>query len=150
MSDQTKYSSDMTSHPAEREIRTAVLKLEKRDSAPSVLVGYASTFNQPYSVERVLETIDRRAFDRTLVEQPDVFALIGHDQSRVIARTKNGTLSLLPDETGLRVEISQGSRWICRKRNQRNFVQVDIHDLAMHYPFAVLKLLIDHAEAKRH
>lgn len=107
MSDQTKYSSDMTSHPAEREIRTAVLKLEKRDSAPSVLVGYASTFNQPYSVERVQETIDRRAFDRTLVEQPDVFALIGHDQSRVIARTKNGTLSLLPDETGLRVEISQ-------------------------------------------
>jgi HK97 family phage prohead protease len=107
MSEQTKYSPDMTSQPAEREIRTAVLKLEKRESAPSVLVGYASTFDQPYSVERVQETIDRRAFDRTLVEQPDVFALIGHDQSRVIARTKNGTLSLLPDEVGLRVEISQ-------------------------------------------
>lgn len=91
----------------EIEIRTAVLKLEKRDSAPSVLVGYASTFDQPYSVERVQETIDRKAFNRTLVEQPDVFALIGHDQSRVIARTKNGTLSLLPDEVGLRVEISQ-------------------------------------------
>ena len=107
MNEERAYSSDMTSHPAEREIRTAVLKLEKRDSAPSVLVGYASTFDQPYSVERVQETIDRRAFDRTLVEQPDVFALIGHDQSRVIARTKNGTLSLLPDEVGLRVEISQ-------------------------------------------
>jgi len=107
MNDQTQYSSNMTSHSAEREIRTAVLRLEKRDSAPSVLVGYASTFDQPYSVERVQETIDRRAFNRTLVEQPDVFALIGHDQSRVIARTKNGTLSLLPDEVGLRVEISQ-------------------------------------------
>lgn len=104
MTDAMTYSSGMN---GDIEIRTAALKLERRDSAPPVLVGYASTFDQPYAVERVQETIDRRAFDRTLVEQPDVFALIGHDQSRVIGRTKNGTLSLMPDEIGLRVEISQ-------------------------------------------
>ena len=89
----------------EIETRTVEMKLEKRDDAPPVLVGYASTFDQPYSVERVQETIDRRAFDRTLVEQPNVFAFMGHDQSRIIARTKNGTLLLRPDEIGLRVEI---------------------------------------------
>ena len=71
-----------------------------------MLVGYAATFNQPYPVESVMETIDRSAFDRTLREMPDVFALIGHDQSRVIARTKNGTLALQPDQRGLRVTIS--------------------------------------------
>ena len=108
MSDKTTYSSDMSNviyNTAERETRTVALKLEKRDDAAPVLVGYASTFDQPYAVERVQESIDRRAFDRTLVESPNVFAFMGHDQSRIIARTRNGTLSLHPDEIGLRVEI---------------------------------------------
>lgn len=92
---------------ADLEIRTsASLALEQRADAPPMLVGYASTFATPYPVERVMETIDRRAFDRTLREMPDVFALMGHDQSRIIARTKNGTLQLRSDDVGLRVEIT--------------------------------------------
>lgn len=90
------------------EIRTALaaISIEKRESdEPERLVGYAATFDTPYPVDVCMETIDRRAFDRTLVEQPDVFALIGHDMSRVIARTKNGTLRLNRDDSGLRVEI---------------------------------------------
>jgi len=86
---------------------TVLLAVEAReDGKPDVLVGYAATFDQPYPVDIVQETIDQRAFDRTLKEQPDVFALIGHDMSRVIARTKNGTMLLSPDQRGLRVEIS--------------------------------------------
>jgi len=89
----------------EIELRTAAVALEQREAAAPVLVGYAATFGQAYPVESVLETIDRAAFDRTLREMPDVFALIGHNQSRVIGRTKNGTLRLVPDERGLRAEI---------------------------------------------
>lgn len=89
----------------EIELRTAAVALEQREAAAPVLVGYAATFDQPYPVESVMETIHRSAFDRTLREMPDVFALIGHNQSRVIARTKNGTLRLIPDERGLRAEI---------------------------------------------
>jgi len=103
MSEPIIYSPPMQ---PDLELRTATLTLEQRESAPPVLVGYAATFNQPYPVESVMETIDRSAFDRTLREMPDVFALIGHDQSRVIARTKNGTLALQPDQRGLRVTIS--------------------------------------------
>ena len=91
------------------ETRTAQLTLSietRGEGLPDALVGYAATFDQPYPVDIVQETIDRRAFTRTLVEQPDVFALIGHDMSRVIARTKNGTLRLSTDERGLRVEIT--------------------------------------------
>ena len=69
------------------------------------LRGYASTFNQPYEVDGVIETISPCAFNRTLGEEPDVFALVSHDPSRVIARTSNGTLSLRVDETGLAVTI---------------------------------------------
>jgi len=103
MTEPIPYSATMQ---PDLELRTGTLTLEQRESAPPVLVGYAATFNQPYPVESVMETIDRSAFDRTLREMPDVFALIGHDQSRVIARTKNGTLALQPDQRGLRVTIS--------------------------------------------
>lgn len=103
MPDLIPYSAVMQ---PDLELRVAALTIEQRESAPPVLVGYAATFNQPYPVESVMETIDRAAFDRTLREMPDVFALIGHDQSRVIARTKNGTLGLQPDQRGLRVTIS--------------------------------------------
>lgn len=72
---------------------------------PKTLVGYASVFDTPYEIEGMVETIDRRAFDRTLREQPDVYALLGHDPNRVIARTLNGSLRLLSDDRGLRVEI---------------------------------------------
>ena len=103
MTDAMRYRDAMQ---PEIELRTVAVALEMREAAPPVLVGYAATFEQPYPVEAVMETIQRSAFDRTLREMPDVFALIGHDQSRVIARTKNGTLRLIPDERGLRAEIS--------------------------------------------
>jgi len=70
------------------------------------IVGYASTFDQPYPVDMVTEIIDRSAFTRTLSEKPDVYALIGHDPSRILGRTKNGTLSLSIDERGLKCVIT--------------------------------------------
>ena len=89
------------------EQRTATIPLQLREEGEAAsLVGYAATFDEAYPIDVVQETIDARAFNRTLVEQPDVFALIGHDMSRVIARTKNGTLTLVPDARGLRVEIA--------------------------------------------
>lgn len=69
------------------------------------LIGYASTFNSPYEVDGMIETISPVAFTRTLREKPDVFALIGHDTSRVVGRTTNGSLSLSTDAQGLRVSI---------------------------------------------
>lgn len=73
--------------------------------AATELLGYASTYDQPYEVEGMIETISRGAFDKTLSGKPDVFALISHDPSRVVARTSNGTLQLVADEKGLRTII---------------------------------------------
>lgn len=69
------------------------------------LVGYASTFDTPYEVDGTVETISPRAFERTLKDKPDVFALVGHDPSRVVGRTSNKTLVLSTDERGLRVTL---------------------------------------------
>ena len=78
----------------------------RTDGENQTIVGYASTFDQPYPVDMVTEIIDRSAFTRTLSEKPDVYALIGHDPSRILGRTKNGTLSLSIDERGLKCVIT--------------------------------------------
>lgn len=75
------------------------------EEAATELLGYASTYDQPYEVEGMVETISRGAFNKTLEGKPDVFALISHDPSRVVARTSNGTLQLFADERGLRTII---------------------------------------------
>jgi len=71
------------------------------------LVGYAAVFDsQSEDLGGVVELIRPGAFTRTLSDGHDVKALIDHDASRLIGRTKNGTLRLEQDERGLRFEIT--------------------------------------------
>jgi len=51
------------------------------------------------------EYIAPEAVDRTLSEGLDVRALVDHDSSKVLGRTRAGTLSLRKDSKGLRIEI---------------------------------------------
>lgn len=72
-----------------------------------VLSGYASIFDHPYDVmggapRGWTETVDRRAFDVTLANKPDVHLLINHE-GMPLARTKSGTLRLGTDARGLLV-----------------------------------------------
>jgi HK97 family phage prohead protease len=90
-----------------RAARTIELRKQSEDPAARLsLAGYASTFDTPYEVDGMVETISRSAFDATLRSKPDVFALISHDPGRPIARTTNGSLTLGVDEHGLRVIIN--------------------------------------------
>ena len=66
------------------------------------LEGYAATFDNPASIGgRFVESIAPGAFASTLRSQTDILALVDHDPSRVLARTKSGTLSLSEDARGL-------------------------------------------------
>lgn len=91
-----------------REARQACGFEVRSDTDEIKLTGYASTF-EPYEMyggpERGgwLEQMDRRAFDKTLRERPDVVLVINHFGAP-LARTKSGTLSLSVDAVGLRVE----------------------------------------------
>lgn len=79
---------------------------EVRATDEGKLVGYAAVFNSPsHDLGGFREIILPGAFDRTLVELPDVLALVEHDTNRVLGRVGNGTLLIVPDEHGLRVEI---------------------------------------------
>ena len=92
-----------------------VLDIEVGDEM--VVEGYACTFNQPYELYRdgdyvVYEQIDARAFDDT--DMSDVIMQYNHE-GRVFARNSNGTLTLMPDEKGLRIRADLGGTEIGRQ-----------------------------------
>lgn len=73
--------------------------------------GYASVTETPYTMYDFFgpytEIVSAGAFDDTLNRADlDVPLVIAHDQTRRIARTVNGTLTLSVDDTGLRVQAN--------------------------------------------
>jgi hypothetical protein len=90
-------------------------KIEKRSSLDGVevraaddgkrtLVGYAAVFNSPAIIGgQFREQIAPGAFANAI--KGDVRALVDHDVGRVIGRTKSGTMRMLEDSHGVKVEI---------------------------------------------
>ena len=68
------------------------------------LVGYAAVFGQETRISDFTEVIRPGAFAASLKGR-DILALVDHDPSRLLARTKSGTLRLEEDSKGLRFEL---------------------------------------------
>lgn len=81
----------------------AVLELRAKDRK---LEGYAARFNAEARIGDFTETIAPGAFRASLARNRDVLALMDHDRSRVLARTRSGTLKLAEDAQGLAFELS--------------------------------------------
>ena len=82
-----------------------------------VVTGYASTFNEPYTLYenedwRFDEVVDARAFDNT--DMSDVIMQYDHE-GRVFARMSNNTLTVTPDEKGLLIEADLGGTELGRQ-----------------------------------
>lgn len=82
-----------------------------------VVTGYASTFNEPYTLYenddwRFDEIVDARAFDNT--DMSDVIMQYDHE-GRVFARMSNNTLTVTPDEKGLLIEADLGGTELGRQ-----------------------------------
>lgn len=96
-----------------REYRTMVMEVraaESTDESKMIVEGYATTFNQPYTLYedrycKFVEQIDPIAF--TECDMSDVIMQYDHE-GRVFARNKNGTLSLSVDSIGLKVTADLG------------------------------------------
>lgn len=101
----------MSSH---LERRAAVTEFEvraRKDGAGVVVEGHAAVFNRlSQNLGGFVERIDPAAFDRTLGDNPDVRALINHDPSMLLGRTRSGTLRLSKDGEGLHYEIDMPDR----------------------------------------
>ena len=94
----------------DREYRSMMLNIETRaegdepDEKETMIVsGYASTFEEPYTLFEdgdiiLREVVDKDAFTDT--DMSDVIMQYNHE-GRVIARNSNNTLTVEPDEKGL-------------------------------------------------
>ena len=97
------------------EIRTA--ENEEVPDERKMVTGYASTFNEPYTLFeddswRFNEVVDARAFDNT--DMSDVIMQYDHE-GRVFARMSNNTLTVTPDEKGLLIEADLGGTELGRQ-----------------------------------
>lgn len=82
---------------------------ESQSSGGVRVVGYASTYDQPYPIwggpeaGGFNEVIRAGAFTRSVKERDDVRFLVNHD-GVPLARTKSGTMTLEADDVGLLVD----------------------------------------------
>lgn len=93
-----------------RQYRATVNLSVKDDGEERIVEGYASTFNQPYTLYRssalqIDEQVDVRAFDGC--DMSDVIMQYDH-AGKVYARVSNGTLIVSTDEHGLFVRANLG------------------------------------------
>ena len=98
------------------EIRSAENEEVEQDER-KIVTGYASTFNEPYTLYenddwRFNEVVDARAFENT--DMSDVIMQYDHE-GRVFARISNNTLTVTPDEKGLLIEADLGGTELGRQ-----------------------------------
>lgn len=98
------------------EIRSAENE-EVEQEERKIVKGYASTFNEPYTLFenddwRFNEVVDANAFDNT--DMSDVIMQYDHE-GRVFARMSNNTLTVIPDEKGLLIEADLGGTELGRQ-----------------------------------
>lgn len=105
---------------SDREYRNMVMEIRKAEEAePDTMIvrGYASTFNEPYTLYedenwRFNEVVDANAFANT--DMSDVIMQYDHE-GRVFARISNNTLTVTPDERGLLIEADLGGTELGRQ-----------------------------------
>ncbi|MCC6611177.1 MAG: HK97 family phage prohead protease [Burkholderiales bacterium] len=76
----------------------AVLELRAKERK---LEGYVARFGVETRIGNFVEKIAPGAFTASLRSDRDVLALVDHDPSKVLARTRSGTLQLREDGDGL-------------------------------------------------
>jgi HK97 family phage prohead protease len=92
--------SKMTKKIERRTFTIKNVEARQAEDGTMRLSGYAAVFNNDSVPLPFIERIAPGAFRKTLAETPDVRLLINHE-GLPLARTKNGTLRLEEDETGL-------------------------------------------------
>jgi HK97 family phage prohead protease len=74
-------------------------------TGPGTLTGLAAPFNVPAQIGGFTETVLPGAFSASLAACVDIRALVDHDDSKLIARTRTRTLQLYETREGLAFSI---------------------------------------------
>lgn len=90
-----------------RNLTTNSVEIREDENGMRTLSGYAVKWDMKSVTmgwRRFREQFKRGAFTESMANE-DQLALWSHDTSKVLGRTKNGTLRLFEDEIGLRFEL---------------------------------------------
>ena len=89
------------------EIRNNGIVLERSYDDSRHVEGYAVVFDSQSEDLGFFEVIERGAITQELVDNSDVFALLNHDDDKVLARSNKGvgSLKLIVDDRGLKYEF---------------------------------------------
>lgn len=90
-----------------RNLTTNSVEIREDENGMRTLFGYAVKWDMKSVTmgwRRFREQFKRGAFTESMANE-DQLALWSHDTSKVLGRTKNGTLRLFEDEIGLRFEL---------------------------------------------
>ena len=89
------------------EIRNNGIVIERNYDDSRHVEGYAVVFESQSEDLGFYETIERGAITQELLDNSDVFALLNHDDDKVLARSNKGvgSLKLTLDERGLKYEF---------------------------------------------
>jgi len=95
---------------ANLQVRSAAEDVAGDSTKSSVLTGYAAVFDDPTTLwsdpyGKVVESIKPGAFARAIAEGQDVRALVDHNSSLLLGRTRSGTLRIWEDAKGLAFEL---------------------------------------------
>jgi len=86
------------------------LEIRTEDEGGLKISGYAALYNRKSdNLGGFVEILRPGAFRKALESEPDVKALFNHDPSSIFARTKNGSLALTENQTGLKFEAMIGA-----------------------------------------
>ena len=95
----------------ERRFAPTEFEVRQHATGGAVIQGHAAVFNRmSRNLGGFVEQIDPSAFDKTLADDPDVRALINHDPTHLLGRTRSGTVRLSKDTTGLAYEVDVPDR----------------------------------------
>ena len=134
----------------EKEIRELNLNQEALNDEEFTLEGYALTFDTPtvlyeFDGDKYYEEISRGCLEG--VSLADVVLNFNHNNDLLLARTKNGTLSLEVDDVGLKIKAKLNSTDECKK--YYDMVKSGLID-KMSFAFTVAEDSYNREERKRY
>ncbi len=89
----------------ERRIFAEPVEVREASEATATIAGYAAVFDQPYDMRSFTESVDRRAFNKTLKDSGSDLAVVwSHDANVVLGTRDSGSARFSVDDHGLRYE----------------------------------------------
>lgn len=86
-------------------ITTDLKTRTEENSSEKIISGYINKFNTRSQFMGFYEEVDNGAFDKTLADGHNIYAMYNHNSDKILGSTRSGSLKLNVDNVGLHFEL---------------------------------------------